>query len=178
MRVQIGGPQPLAGGHVAGIQFRDPDLYSGFSHDHVFTKRLSNCALPAPSTTARHSHMPADVPHALPGAHEHSERPPSRLFRNVDAPLAAVRPPPSTPLSVYHSLSIVPIPRSSGRSSRTSPSATRDRVRAAPHPNLAPPRPDRIGSGVRRTPSCWRREVAFVLSRPIHRRLTAAVCLA
>ena len=63
------------------------------------------------------------------------------------------------------------IKRSSGRSSRTSPSATRDRVRAAPHPNLAPPRPDRIGTGARRTPSCWRREVAFVLRRPIHRSM-------
>jgi len=31
------------------------------------------------------------------------------------------------------------IPRSSGRSSRTSPSATRGRVPAPPHPSPAPP---------------------------------------
>ena len=40
-----------------------------------------------------------------------------------------------------------------GRSSRTSPSATRGRVQAAPLPSPAPPRPNRIGSGARRTPS-------------------------
>jgi hypothetical protein len=34
-------------------------------------------------------------------------RPPP--FRNVDAPPAAFRPPPSTPWSVYHSFSIVPV---------------------------------------------------------------------
>jgi hypothetical protein len=32
-----------------------------------------------------------------------------RPFRNVDAPLAAVWPPPSPPCPVYHSLSIVPV---------------------------------------------------------------------
>jgi len=37
------------------------------------------------------------------------------------------------------------IPRSSGRSSRTVPSATRGRVSAPPLPSLAPPRPDRLG---------------------------------
>ena len=63
------------------------------------------------------------------------------------------------------------IPRSSGRSSRTSPSATRGRVPAPPHPSPAPSRPDRIGSGARRTPSCRRREVAFVLSRPVRRSI-------
>ena len=36
-------------------------------------------------------------------------RPPSPSFRNVDAPSAAVRPPPSPPWSVYHSLSILPV---------------------------------------------------------------------
>ncbi len=36
------------------------------------------------------------------------------------------------------------------------------RVPAPPHPNPAPARPDRIRSGARRTPSCGRREVAFV----------------
>jgi len=40
-----------------------------------------------------------------------------------------------------------------------------------PHPSLAPPRPDRIGSGARRTPSCRRREVAFVLIRLVHRSI-------
>ena len=45
------------------------------------------------------------------------------------------------------------------------------RVPASPLPSPAPPRPDRIGSGARRTPSCWRREVAFVLIRPVHRSI-------
>jgi hypothetical protein len=52
-----------------------------------------------------------------------------------------------------------------------SPSATRGRVPAPPLPSPAPPRPDRISSGTRRTPSCWRREVAFVLIRPVHRSI-------
>ena len=47
------------------------------------------------------------------------------------------------------------------------PSRTRGRVPAPPHQRPAPPRPDRIGSGVRRTPSCWRPEGSFVLSRPV-----------
>src|SRR4030095_16317463 len=42
----------------------------------------------------------------------------------------------------------------------------RGRVPAPAHPSPAPPRPDRIGSEARRTPSCRRREVAFVLIRP------------
>ena len=54
---------------------------------------------------------------------------------------------------------------------RTSPSATRGRVPAPPHQSSAPPRPDRIGSGARRTPSCGPREVAFVLSRPVRRSI-------
>src|SRR5689334_3769883 len=36
---------------------------------------------------------------------------------------------------------------------------------------LAPPRPDLIGLGARQTPSCSRREVAFVLIRPVHRSI-------
>jgi hypothetical protein len=67
----------------------------------------------------------------------------------------------SSPEKPWHS-----IKQSSGRSSRTSPSATRGRVPTPPHPSPAPPRPDRIGSREPRTPSCWRREVAFVLIRP------------
>ena len=61
--------------------------------------------------------------------------------------------------------------RCAGRFSRTSPSATRGRVPAPPHPDLASLRPDRIGSGAQRTPSCWRREVALVLVQPIHRSI-------
>jgi hypothetical protein len=41
----------------------------------------------------------------------------------------------------------------------------------SPLPSPAPPRPDRIGSGARQTPPCWRREVAFVLIRPLHRSI-------
>ena len=40
------------------------------------------------------------------------------------------------------------------------------RAREAALPNV----PER-GSGARRTPSCWRREVAFVLIRPVHRSI-------
>jgi permease MlaE len=40
-----------------------------------------------------------------------------------------------------------------------------------PHPSPAALRPDRIGSGARQTPSCWHREVAFVLIRPVHRSI-------
>ena len=72
--------------------------------------------------------------------------------------------PSSSPEKPWHS-----VKRSSGRSSRTSPSATRSRVPAPPHPSLAPPRSDRIRSGALRTPSCLRREVAFVRSRPVRR---------
>jgi len=61
------------------------------------------------------------------------------------------------------------IPRSSGRSSCTSRSATRGRVPAPPHPNPAPPRPDRTGSGARRTPSCLRSEGPSALIRPVRR---------
>jgi len=39
-------------------------------------------------------------------------------------------------------------------------------AREAALPNV----PER-GSGARRTPSCWRREVAFVLIRPVHRSI-------
>jgi len=53
------------------------------------------------------------------------------------------------------------------------------RIPAPAHPSPAPPRPDRIRSGALRTPSCLRREVAFVcgVGRSAG-RLTAAVCLA
>jgi hypothetical protein len=37
------------------------------------------------------------------------------------------------------------------------------------HASLAPPRPDRIGSGAKRMPSCRRHEVACVLIRPVRR---------
>jgi hypothetical protein len=56
--------------------------------------------------------------------------------------------------------SSVMIPRSSERSSRTSPSRTRGRVPAPPLPLPAPPRPDWIGSRARRT--LWQR----LLERP------------
>ncbi len=48
---------------------------------------------------------------ALPGSHHVSPRArlPSPPFRTVNAPPAAVRPPPSPPYSVYQSLSIVPV---------------------------------------------------------------------
>jgi hypothetical protein len=55
---------------------------------------------------------PKDTQTTTPGLHHVSDatrgRPP-RQFRNVDAPPAAVRPPPSPPCSVYQSLSIVPV---------------------------------------------------------------------
>jgi hypothetical protein len=54
--VQIMGPQPPAGEQADRL--RDPDLNPCFTHDHVFTKCLSSCALTATSATARHSHMP------------------------------------------------------------------------------------------------------------------------
>jgi hypothetical protein len=44
--------------------------------------------------------------------------------------------------------------------------------RALSHSGQSPgpaPRPDWIGSGARRTPSCWCREVAFVLIGPVRR---------
>ena len=53
---------------------------------------------------------PKDTQATAPGLHHVIDatrgRPP-RPFRNVDAPPAAVRPPPSPPCSVYQSLSIV-----------------------------------------------------------------------
>ena len=55
---------------------------------------------------------PKDTQTTAPGLHHVIDatrgRPP-RPFRNVDAPPAAVRPPPSPPCSVYQSLSIVPV---------------------------------------------------------------------
>jgi hypothetical protein len=44
------------------------------------------------------------------------------------------------------------------------------RVPASDHPSRAP-RPDWIGSAARRTPSCWCREVAFVLIGPVRRSI-------
>src|SRR6267378_6877488 len=133
--VQIGGPQPLAGKQVARLLLRDRDLNACFSRDHVFTKCLSSFALTA-STPPKHAPLklpehslrhirssmcsggmgtiqlradPKDTQTTAPGLHHVIDatrgRPP-RPFRNVDAPPAAFRPPPSPPCSVYQSLSI------------------------------------------------------------------------
>jgi hypothetical protein len=47
--------------------------------------------------------------------------------------------------------------------------APQGRTPAPPLPSLAPPRPDRNGSGTRRTPSCMRSEAPSALIRPVCR---------
>ena len=83
-------------------------------------------------------------------------RPPSRPFRNVDAPPAAVQPPPSPPCSVYHSLSIVqvgvvPPPGAHGPPASGLPTPRRRAQRAPPGHRRAPGGlPARGGGGRRR----------------------------
>src|SRR5215813_3155841 len=70
-------------------------MYSEGGEDH-----------PAPARRQGHTdHRPPRVTPRDRRAREAALPP----FRNVDAPPAAVRPPPSPPWSVYHSLSIVPV---------------------------------------------------------------------
>src|SRR6266481_2121131 len=72
----------------------------------------ARCTLQAGRTIQLRSDAKDTQTTALPGSHHAiaaRARPPSPPFQNVDAPPAAVRPPPSPPWSVYHSLSIVPV---------------------------------------------------------------------
>jgi len=57
------GPATTCRRKVAGLLFRDPDLNPCFSHDLVFTKGLSDCALPPPPDNSRPlTHAPLRVP--------------------------------------------------------------------------------------------------------------------
>src|SRR5882724_5230637 len=104
---------------------------------------------------------------ALPGSHHAiaaRARPPSPPFRNVDGPPAAVRPPPSPPCSVYHSLSIVPVgvvppPGAHGPPASGLPTPRRRAHRAPPGHRRAPGGlPARGGGGrQRRGPAAVRR---------------------
>src|SRR6266436_2275598 len=72
----------------------------------------ARCALEAGRTIQLRPDAKDTQTTALPGSHHAiaaRARPPSPSFRNVDAPPAAVQPPPSPAWSVYHSLSIVPV---------------------------------------------------------------------
>jgi len=179
------GPQPLAGKQVARLLLRDRDLNACFSRDHVFTKCLSSFALTA-STPPKHAPLklpehslrhirssmcsggrgtiqlradPKDTQTTALGLHHVIDatrgRPP-RPFRNVDAPPAAVRPPPSPPCSVYQSLSIVPVgaltpPGSHGAPASGLPAPRRRAHRAPSGRRRAPGSlPGRGGGGWRR----------------------------
>ncbi len=102
---------------------------------------------------------PKDTQTTAPGLHHVIDatrgRPP-RPFRNVDAPPAAVRPPPSPPCSVYQSLSIVPVgaltpPGSHGPPASGLPAPRRRAHRAPSGRRRAPGSlPGRGGGGWRR----------------------------
>ncbi len=83
-------------------------------------------------------------------------RPPAPPFRNVNAPLAAVQPPPSPPGSVYHSLSVVAVgavtlPGGHGLPAHGLPAPRRQAHRAPPGHRRAPGGlPARSGGGRRR----------------------------
>src|SRR5438445_11555001 len=119
----------------------------------------ARCALEAARTIQLRPVAKDPRTSALPGSHHASAaraRPPSPPFRNGDAPPAVVRPPPSPPWSVYHSLSIVPVgavtsPGGHGPSASDLPAPRRRAHRAPPGHRRAPGGlPARGGGGRRR----------------------------
>src|SRR6266436_8556924 len=140
----------------------------------------ARCALEAGRTIQLRPDAKDTQTTALPGSHHAiaaRARPPSPPFQNVDAPPAAVRPPPSPPWSVYHSLSIVPVdavtpPGGHGPPARGLPAPRRRARRAPPGHRRAPGGlPARGGGGRRRRgPAAVRRarvpgvRVAYPLS--------------
>src|SRR6266481_3136519 len=119
----------------------------------------ARCALEAGRTIQLRPDAKDTQTTALPGSHHAiaaRARPPSPSFRNVDAPPAAVQPPPSPAWSVYHSLSIVPVdavtpPGGHGPPARGLPAPRRRARRAPPGHRRAPGGlPARGGGGRRR----------------------------
>src|SRR6266481_5476015 len=118
----------------------------------------ARCTLEAGRTIQLRSDAKDTQTTALPGSHHAiaaRARPPSPPFQNVDAPPAAVRPPPSPPWSVYHSLSIVPVgaltpPGGHGPPASGLPAPRRRAHRAPPGHRRAPGGLPARGGGDRR----------------------------
>src|SRR6266481_761134 len=119
----------------------------------------ARCALEAGRTIQLRPDAKDTQTTALPGSHHAiaaRARPPSPSFRNVDAPPAAVQPPPSPAWSVYHSLSIVPVDAVTPPEGHGPPAsglrAPRRRARRAPPRHRRAPGglPARGGGGRRR----------------------------
>src|SRR6266481_3553788 len=156
-RGRCGGPQPLAGGQVAGLLFRDPDLNPYFSHDHVFHQMVSASERsPAPLDNSRPlTHAPLTFPtrslgRTIAACEGALPTVPERRRTAGSGPAAAV-----PTLSVYHSLSIVPVgvvtpPGGHGPPASGLPAPRRRAHRAPPGHRRAPGGLPARGGGSRR----------------------------